>query len=123
MKFGRKIASNAQKFGRKVNKTANKFGRRVDNALDKAENIEGKINRGVNKAIPILQDVAVTGGTLLGQPEIGLGVSAGLEQGQRASNRLHRRATGAINKVREQKMNFENEVSGLKDRTRNRLER
>ena len=66
MKFGRKIARNAQKFGRKVNKTANKFGRRVDNTLDKVENIEGKVNRNVQRIVPILQKNIMMGKGLYG---------------------------------------------------------
>ena len=123
MKFGRKIARNAQKFGRKVNKTATKFGRRVDNTLDKVENIEGKVNRNVQRIVPILQDAAITGGTLIGQPEIGVGVSAGLEQIGRASNRVDQKTRGAINRARNKKAEFEGEVKGFKDRTKNRLER
>ena len=123
MKFGRKIARNAQKFGRKVNKTANKFGRRVDNTLDKVENIEGRVNRNVQRIVPILQDAAITGGTLLGAPEIGVGVSAGLGQIARTSNRVDQKTRGTINRARNKKAEFEGEVKGFKDRTKNRLER
>ena len=123
MKFGRKIARNAQKFGRKVNKTANKFGRRVDNTLDKVENIEGRVNRNVQRIVPILQDSAITGGTLLGSPEIGFGISEGLGQIARTSNRVDQKTRGAINRARNKKAEFEDNVKGFKDRTKNRLER
>lgn len=123
MKFGQKISRNAQKFGRKVNKTANKFGRRVDNTLDKVENIEGKVNRNIQRIVPILQDAAITGGTFLGNPEIGVGISEGLEQIARTSNRVDQRTKKTINRSRNKKSEFEDNIKGFKDRTKNRLER
>lgn len=123
MKFGRKISRNAQKFGRKVNKSANKFGKRVDNTLDKVESIEGKVNRNVQRVVPILQDAAITGGTLIGQPELGIAASAGLEQIARTSNRVDQKTRGTINRARNKKAEFEGEARGFRDRTKNRLER
>ena len=111
--FGRKLSSRAQNFAKKVNKTANKFGRKLSNTVDKVDagierglnesqnisrkvaNTSDKINRRIQKSGGLISDIALSGGTVLGsaigQPELGVLASGGINSALRASDKANRR--------------------------------
>ena len=134
--FGRKLSSRAQNFGKKVNKTANKFARKVSNTVDKvdstierglneAQDFSGKvartsdkINRRIQKSGGLISDIALSGGTVLGsaigQPELGVLASGGINSALRASDKANRR-------IKKGSMKFDGEVDNI--RMKHNLER
>ena len=133
--FGRKIAR-AQNFGKKINKAANKFGRKISNTVDnvdagierglnEAQDFSGKVartsdrvNQRIQKSGSLISDIALSGGTVLGsaigQPELGVLASGGINSALRASDKANRR-------IQKGSMKFDGEVDNI--RMKHNLER
>ena len=87
----RRLRHNSNRLGKRLKHGANVLGKRLNHAdknfnqfARQSDKVLKKVKNGLLKASPIIEGVATGVSVLTGQPEIALGVTAGLEGAKRS---------------------------------------